>query len=353
VKNWRTTRFALVASGAALVLGGGTAAADTGSTVLHGPWSGHDTPVHHSFLPPGAFGSVSSVNGDDAVGTCGAAGAAGSFVLTGWKDAVTTVDVTPTTTFAGSLIAPPTFANVCVGKLVGAVGAVSDETVTAAKVFVIRAQTSPAEHGAFGTVTSVNGVTTTGTCGTAATAGAFAVTAWRSSATTVDVTSTTTFNDPWVPAPSFADVCVGSLVGAVGTVSGDPTSGETVTASKVCVVPAMVPPTPGTTPTPSLSSTPAPAPALGDTSAPTAVPAADPTHSQWQPGSWGTVPASADHGWTPPTTHGFSPSGPGAGNGASGGFGNFGTAGNSDQHSGYGPSRAGSGGFSGQDHGRS
>jgi hypothetical protein len=349
VKNWRTTKFAFMASAAALVFCAGTAAADSGGTGPHPTTGWHHAPLHHPAFPQGAFGPVSSVNGDATAGACGTAGATGSFVVTGWKSTVTTVDVTSTTTFAGSLDAPPTFANVCVGKLVGAVGAVSGDTVTAAKVFVIRARTAPTQRGAFGTVTSVNGVTTAGACGTAATPGTFTLTAWKSTGATVDVTATTAFTDPSADPPTFADVCVGSLVGAIGTVtsaptSNDPATGETVTASKVCVVPAMA------TPVPTGATTPE-TPATGATAASTTA-STDPAHGVVsQPGRWGSGPAVDGHTTVPAPAHGFAPSG----SGTPGRFGS-GTPGNSDTHGGFGDGNSGaapSGGFSGQDHGRS
>ena len=287
LKNWRTTKFALAASAAALLLCGGTAAADSGGTLPHSTIGGHHAP-HHWVFPQGAFGTVSSVNGDSTAGTCGTAGATGSFTVTGWRSTATTVDVTPTTTFAGSLMAPPTFANVCVGKLAAAVGTLSSDTVTTAKVFVIRAPAPPTQRGAFGTVTSVDGVTTTGACGTAGAAGSFSLTSWKSDGSTVDVSAATAFNDPSADPPSFADVCIGSLVGAVGTVSGD-----TVTASKVCVVPARTPPATAVSPTP-------PPPATGAKTASTDPAPVVVSHS----GSW--APASP-HGPTPAADARFRP----------------------------------------------
>jgi hypothetical protein len=283
---------------------------------------------------------VSSVNGDSSAGACGTAGATGSFAVRGWQAAVTTVDVTTTTTFAGSLLAPPTFAHVCVGKLVGAIGAVSDGTVSAAKVFVIRAATAPTEQGAFGTVTSVNGVSTSGTCGAAGSTGSFMVSSWKSAGSTVEVTATTAFNDPAASPPSFADVCVGSLVGAVGTVTGD-----TVTAAKVCVVPTP------TTPVPSGTSAPV-APATGPSNGPAL--ATDP-----QAGSGGPGAPVVGQDPSPAAPHGFGPSafgspafGPSArwGGGAPGGSDPHGGEGG---HSGDGNNQfAPSGGFSGPGHGR-
>ncbi len=77
-----------------------------------------------------------------------------------------------------------------------------------------------------GVVTSVNGVSTAGTCGVSGAAGAFTLVPRRHLAIlTVDVATTTTFTDSADPSPSFADICVGDKVQALGTVSaGDLTA---------------------------------------------------------------------------------------------------------------------------------
>jgi hypothetical protein len=85
--------------------------------------------------------------------------------------------------------------------------------------------------GVFGTVASVNGSSTAGACGVADTAGAFTLTAFRSTIDTVDVSTTTTFSEHGVTTPSFVNVCVGEKVGAVGTISS-----ATVTATAVFVI---------------------------------------------------------------------------------------------------------------------
>ena len=189
--------------------------------------------------PQGAFGTVTSVNGSSATGTCGVPDSAGAFTLSGWQSTSTfTVDVTTATTFVEPGSSSASFANVCVGELAGATGTVVSGTVTATKVFVAPVVTPPTPHGIFGTVTSVNGSSTTGTCGVDGSAGAFTIATWHDSASyTVNVSTTTTFVEPGVSSPSFADVCVGSLVGALGSVSGD-----TVTAARVALAPVITPP---------------------------------------------------------------------------------------------------------------
>jgi hypothetical protein len=191
---------------------------------------------------PGTIGSVTAVDGTSTAGTCGTAGGDGTAAVSPWKSSVATVDVTPSTTFIEPGVSTPSFANLCVGDVVGAVGSVSNDIVTASKVYVFPPKTPPVPHGTFGTVTTVNDTTVAGTCGTAAATGTFTVAAWRSSVTTVDVTSSTTFNEPGQSDPSFADVCVGEAVGAIGSVTGD-----TVTATKVYVFPPRPTPVPEST----------------------------------------------------------------------------------------------------------
>ena len=86
--------------------------------------------------------------------------------------------------------------------------------------------------GAVGTVASVNGVSDPGTCGMTAATGAFTLTAHKGQTFTVNVDPSTVFSDKGVTGPSFANVCVGELVFAKGTVTG-----TTVAATNVFVVP--------------------------------------------------------------------------------------------------------------------
>jgi hypothetical protein len=94
----------------------------------------------------GAFGTVASVNGSSAVNACGTAATAGTLTLTGFDSSTTTVNVDATmTTFIEPGMSAPTFAEVCVGKLVGALGSVSSGSVSATRVFV-----APAGFSGFG-----------------------------------------------------------------------------------------------------------------------------------------------------------------------------------------------------------
>ena len=186
--------------------------------------------------PHGIFGTVTSAGGSTTTGACGTAGDTTTpFIMTKWKGATAyTVTVTSTTSFASRAVTSPTYANVCVGDVVGVVGTVSGSTVTADTVYV----TPPQPQGAFGTVTSAGGSTTAGVCGTAGdTTTPFILTTWRgTTAYTVDLSATTNFVDPEIATPTYANVCVGELVGAAGSVSND-----TVAATTVYVAPPALP----------------------------------------------------------------------------------------------------------------
>ena len=159
------------------------------------------------------FGTVASVNGSTTAGACGLAGTAGTFTLTAFHGTTDTVGVSPTTTFSEHGVTAPSFANVCVGEKVGAVGTISSATVTATGVFMtpppMPKPPLPKPQGVFGIVASVNGSTTAGACGLAGTAGTFTLAAFHGTTDTVDVSPTTTFSEHGVTAPSFANVCVG------------------------------------------------------------------------------------------------------------------------------------------------
>lgn len=184
-------------------------------------------------LPGVAIGMVTSVNGTSTAGTCGVAATAGAFTLatlTGPRS----VSVTATTAFFKPPAPSASFANVCVGNLLGAIGTTSGATFNANKVLVwARTGLPPRGSFALGRVVSVNGATTAGACGTSGAAGAFDMaTPWG--ARSVSVTDTTSFYKPGVSSPSFANVCVGNLAGAVGS-----TSGTTLNARLVVVAPPL------------------------------------------------------------------------------------------------------------------
>jgi hypothetical protein len=106
-------------------------------------------PVHS----PGAFGKVTSVDGDSAAGSCGVAGGSGSFVVVEPMSIatpkaapttmalpmakVTTVDVTGSTKFFAPKASGASFADVCVGDDVAARGtADGTAAITATVVYV-------------------------------------------------------------------------------------------------------------------------------------------------------------------------------------------------------------------------
>ncbi len=175
-------------------------------------------------------GTVSSVNGASGSGACGTAGMPGDFALNS-KGTPYTVDVgAPSTVFKEHGVSNPSFANVCAGDQVRALGTVStNDVVTATEVIV----TPPHAQHVSGPVASVNGAGAPGVCGTSGTAGDFTLTA-KGTTYTVDVGNpSTTFEEHGVSAPSFADVCVGATVRAVGAMA----SADVVTATTVVVIP--------------------------------------------------------------------------------------------------------------------
>ena len=214
-----------------------------------------------TIMPAQAQGIVASVTVDggaasSAPGACGGADEAGSFTLgSAWPMPVlaiatwpvTTVDVTSSTTFTDAAVvspATPSFADVCVGGQVEALGTLSSGALAATAVTIVPAQA----QGIVASVTVDGGAASSapGTCGKTGETGSFTlagitplpVLAISSRlVTTVDVTSSTTFTDAAVvsPAtPSFADVCVGTNVRAIGTVADG-----TLTAASVAVLPAV------------------------------------------------------------------------------------------------------------------
>ena len=119
--------------------------------------------------PQKVSGTVASVNGTSTRGMCGTAGSPGEFVLSS-KGTPLTVDVAvPSTTFVDRGVSAPSFADVCVGDRTRALGAISNEVVTATEVIVI----PPRPRKVSGTVTSVNGAAAAGSCGTSDVPGDF------------------------------------------------------------------------------------------------------------------------------------------------------------------------------------
>ena len=175
----------------------------------------------HVPKPTHVFGTVTDIDGVSSAGTCGSAHATGTFslsTLVSGSPVVTTVFVTSSTKFNVSHVGTSTFAGLCVGDYAQADGLSVGNTVLAASVQV-KIPKPPTPVHVKGTVSSVNGATTTGTCGSAATAGSFVIT-WTDKAnavvnTTVVVTATTPFSGR-TATTSFAAVCVGAKSAAIG-----------------------------------------------------------------------------------------------------------------------------------------
>ena len=114
----------------------------------------------------------------------------------------------------------------CVGDKVRALGALASQVLTATIVTVI----PPRPQKVNGVVESVNGASSSGACGVPNTAGEFVVETPKSATDMVEVGATsTTFHERGVGAPSFAVVCVGSKVQAVGAIANNIVSAIDVT----------------------------------------------------------------------------------------------------------------------------
>ena len=204
-KGVSSPSFAIVCAGDKVRATGTLSANNTvtaTSVVVLPPPTGHVT------------GTVESVNGSSSSGSCGTSGMAGDFTVSS-SSTVFTVDVgVSSTSFSEKGVSSPSFAIVCAGEKVRALGPISAVDVVAAKSVTV---IPPPPARVSGTVASVNGSSASGTCGTSGTAGEF-VAASKDASSTVDVGATsTTFKESGVSAPTFAALCVGDKVRAVGT----------------------------------------------------------------------------------------------------------------------------------------
>ena len=178
------------------------------------------------------FGLITSVNGDATQGACGTADASGSFTVH------TVIASTPTdlivyvggqTAYAQKHVTGASFANVCVGLQADADGPSADGAVVADLVTV----KVPKPIKVKGSVLSVNGDSTPGVCGVSGTAGSITVLSTNHGVTLtlpVSVSTTTTYADAKDATPSFADVCVGGRVLAIGSSSAGTLSAAAVAA---------------------------------------------------------------------------------------------------------------------------
>ena len=167
------------------------------------------------------FGTVTDVNGATASGSCGTAGASGTFslsTLVSGSTVVTTVFVDPSTKFNVSHVGRSDFSGLCVGYAADVEGIAVGNTVLADSVQV-KVPKPPTPVHVKGMVSSVNGSSDTTACGTAGAAGSFVVTWTDKLGATVDTTVVVTATTPFSGksgTTSFADVCVGAKSSVVG-----------------------------------------------------------------------------------------------------------------------------------------
>jgi hypothetical protein len=147
-KVGRITKLTMGAAVAALL--GATASATAAGADPGAPW-------HHRFHPHAVAGTVSAVNGSSAAGTCGTGGSAGAFTVTTKHQSSDTVDVSTTTAFFERGVTTPSFADVCVGDLAGAIGTLAGTTLDAGDVFVTLPPPTPGPTGPAAVPDSVHG----------------------------------------------------------------------------------------------------------------------------------------------------------------------------------------------------
>lgn len=118
-RRTRHLRGALAATtSVGLLFGAGTAVA--GASAATAPGTHEATHTRAAFRHDHArnAGKVTSVDGTSAAGACGTAGGSGALVVTTFKSATRTYDVTPSTTFVEPGVTSAGFNNVCVGDVV-------------------------------------------------------------------------------------------------------------------------------------------------------------------------------------------------------------------------------------------
>jgi Cu/Ag efflux protein CusF len=148
--------------------------------------------------------------------------ASDSFTLKSEDGTTTTVDVTSTTTYEDRTVTSASLSDVAVGDMVAVVGTTASGVVTATDVR-IGGPCDGAMGGAHAAPTAVGTVTAVD-----ATSDSFTLKSEDGTVTTVDVTSTTTYEDRTVTSASLSDVAVGDTVAVVGT-----TASGVVTATDV------------------------------------------------------------------------------------------------------------------------
>jgi hypothetical protein len=161
-------------------------------------------------------------------GTVGAVGT-NSFTIKGHNGATTTVDVSSSTTYEDHGVAHPTLANVKSGAFVAVAGSSSSGTVHATSVMIGQAMgRRRGGQGGFGRFGGARPAAA-GTVGAVGTK-SFTLKGHNGTTTTVDVTSTTTYEDQGVSHPTLANVKAGAFVAVTGS-----SSSGTVHATSVMI----------------------------------------------------------------------------------------------------------------------
>jgi hypothetical protein len=163
----------------------------------------------------GVAGTVQSVDGSSATGTCGSASGT-VFTVQPWKTSspTWTVLVGSGTTFYEDGNGATSYSQLCTGDWAAAIGTTSGTTVSATKVWFSQPRVS-------GRVLSVNG-------DSSGASGSFTVDSDKGASSTVDVSGTTKFTEGKASSASFANVCTDTGVSAGGTESGTTLSASSV-----------------------------------------------------------------------------------------------------------------------------
>ncbi len=157
--------------------------------------------------PPIAAGIVQGTPGAD------------SFAIQTRGGASETIDVSSSTTYYERGVSGPSLTNLAGGEFVVAFGTASGSTVTASRIVIAGAPS--ARH---------HGLAVAGTVQGTPSANSFMITTPSGESDTVDVSSSTSYFERGVSAPSLSDVASGDYIAVFGSVLG-----STVTATKVAI----------------------------------------------------------------------------------------------------------------------
>ena len=131
------------------------------------------------------------------------------FTVKGHDGTTVTVDVTSSTTYKDQGVTSPSFANVTTGEMVSVEGTTASGIVTATSVFI---GFGLAAYSDLGRPPLRRARLSRSRLGRAARPDIFTVKGHDGTTVTVDVTSSTTYKDPGVTSPSFANVTTGEMV---------------------------------------------------------------------------------------------------------------------------------------------